>query len=461
MHLEMTPEALRTRGGVLDQFLDTAFDSAVVLDAQGTILHNTHGSADLVQRPQAAVVGRHISFLDTASPFGQVLATGKGVRGLLVVIQGRKCLTDIHPVLWQGKVVGAIGVLHFRSMASLKKIIASLNEGHGAESQDIYSAVARIDSNYTFGDFIGGSAVTRKLLDHCRRVALKQIHPVLILGETGTGKEILASAFHSELLGGTFSPFVKINCTAIPNDLLESELFGHEKGAFTGAVAAKKGKFELASGGSILLDEIGDMDLRLQSKLLRVLEEGEYERLGGTRLLPLNARIIASTNQELKESCRSGKFRPDLYYRLSNAEIRIPPLRERREDIPALVEHLARRAQFQLTLSPGALQTLMSYDWPGNVRELRNVLNWLSALDTDGEITAGDVQQVMADRLEGSLPAPQASSPLEEAERSALLKALEQEGGNLARAARQLGVSRTTLYSKLRRHGIQVRKTSA
>ena len=463
MPLEMTLQDLKTRGGILDAILEEAFDGAIVLDRDGIILHNTKKSAQVGGRAPNEGIGQHVSVLDPISPFAKVLDTGKPELGIMVVINGRKCMTDVHPVLWKGEVVGAIGALLFHSMNRLKKIIASLNDGPDSDSLRIYHAVARIDANYTFDDFIGASPVTRKLISHCRNVARKKVHPILILGETGTGKEILASAFHAEAQGTTMSPFVKINCTAIPNDLLESELFGHEKGAFTGAVAAKKGKFELASGGSILLDEIGDMDLRLQSKLLRVLEEGEYEHIGGTKILPLNARIIASTNHELKESCRTGKFRPDLYYRLSTAEIRIPPLRARREDIPQLVQHLTGKANLPMTFSSSAMEILMAYHWPGNVRELRNVIRWLSFLDSDTDISAEDVLQVLADPMDGDiqveenrlLPAPSLGG----AERATLLEALESNQFNLSLAAKRLGVSRTTLYNKIRKHGIQIRKT--
>ncbi|WP_306598687.1 sigma-54-dependent Fis family transcriptional regulator [Geothrix sp. 21YS21S-2] len=462
MPLEMSPKDLHTRGGLFDEILEKAFDGAIVLDANGIVLHNTKKSAHVGGTTQADSIGRHVSHVDAVSPFAEVLATGKAQLGILVVLNGRKCMTDVHPVIWKGEIIGAVGALLFHSMNRLKKIIASLNDNQDADSARIYNAVARIDANYTFSDFIGESAATQKLITHCRNVARKKVNPILILGETGTGKEILASGFHSEHLDSTFSPFVKINCTAIPNDLLESELFGHEKGAFTGAVSTKKGKFELASGGSILLDEIGDMDLRLQSKLLRVLEEGEYEHIGGTRILPLNARIIASTNHELKESCRTGKFRPDLYYRLSTAEIRVPPLRARREDIPLLVRHLIDRAHLSMSFTSGAMEVLMGYHWPGNVRELRNVLRWLSFLDSERDISPEDVIQVLADPMDtgihiqgDALRVPSLGG----AERAALLEALESNQFNLSMAAKRLGVSRTTLYSKIRKHGIQIRKS--
>jgi transcriptional regulator with PAS, ATPase and Fis domain len=456
MTLEISPQDLKCRGGLLDQILEEAFDGAIILDAQGIVLHNTRKSARLGGTTQEEVAGRHISTLKQTSPFEKVLATGRAELGVLTLVNGRKCMTDLHPVFWKGKFVGIVSTLLFQSMNRLKNIISTLNEKVGDGNMDIYNAVARIDSNYTFDDFIGQTPVVQELLAHCRNVAKNHVHSILILGESGTGKEILASAFHSANLAQTFKPYVKINCTAIPNDLLESELFGHEKGAFTGAVAAKSGKFELASGGSILLDEIGDMDLRLQSKLLRVLEEGEFEHIGGTHVLPLNARVIASTNHELKEGFANGKFRPDLYYRLSEAEIRIPPLRARPEDIPLLASHLIGKGRIPIRLSPGALDALMRYPWPGNVRELRNVLRWLSFLGEDRDMTAADVLRVMADpRAWG----PGAAQPAQcDPERSALLETLEQHQFNFSLAAKHLGISRSTLYNRAKKHGIDIRK---
>ena len=269
---------------------------------------------------------------------------------------------------------------------------------------DVYDAVARIGANCTFDDFIGQSPVTVNLLAHCRRVAEPagelDSDPRRDGNWQGDPGQRLS---HSEP-GPWFPPLRQDQLHRHSQRVLESELFGHEKGAFTGAVATKKGKFELASGGSILLDEIGDMDLRLQSKLLRVLEEGEYEHIGGTRVLPLNAQVIASTNHDLRENCRAGKFRPDLYYRLSTAEIRVPPLRARREDIPLLANHLIAKGKIPVSLSVGAMEALMGYSWPGNVRELRNVLQWLSFLGAEGEIRAEDVEQVLAKPMEPDSP---------------------------------------------------------
>jgi transcriptional regulator with PAS, ATPase and Fis domain len=466
MPLEISPQELRTRGGILDQILEEAFDGAVVLDERGYIIYNTPKANQIGGSTPEQVVGKYIYDLEPTNPnlsFSKVLATGQPELGILAIVNGHKCMSDIFPVFWKGKLTGVIGTLMFRNMNRLKQILAVLRESANNTNVDVYDAVARIGANYTFDDFIGQSPATVKLLSHCRRVASRRVSSILILGETGTGKEILASAFHTESLGHGFHPFVKINCTAIPNELLESELFGHEKGAFTGAVATKKGKFEIASGGSILLDEIGDMDLRLQSKLLRVLEEGEYERIGGTRVLPLNAQVIASTNHDLRGNCQAGKFRSDLYYRLSTAEIWIPPLRARWEDIPLLAEHLIAKGNIPVSLSAGAMETLMSYRWPGNVRELRNVIQWLSFLGAEREISAEDVAQVLEKPMEAD-PPERRSPPLpedSEGEKDALLRTLKRHQFNLSLAARGLGISRGTLYNRIKKHGIVIQKTPA
>ncbi len=363
MYFDFTLEEIHTRGGVLDKFMDTAFDAAVLVDRNGRLIHCSSGSVQTFKVPEA-VIGQPIRNFDPLSPFDHVLQTGKAMMGIMVIIKGRKCMTNLIPINSKGEVIGVLGMVLFKNLTTLKRILSSLDDAEHRFMKDAYSAIARVDSSYTFEDYVGESKIVTEMLDQCKRAA-RTFYPILIIGETGTGKEILASAFHSESLNKSFRPFVKINCTAIPNELLESELFGYEKGAFTGAVSKKKGKFELAAGGSILLDEIGDMDMRLQSKLLRVLEEKEYERIGGTKLLPINARMIASTNRDLDELCRQGKFRPDLYYRLSVIEIRVPPLRFHKEDIPLLIEHLMRREGIDLSFPSDIIELLMQYRLAG------------------------------------------------------------------------------------------------
>jgi formate hydrogenlyase transcriptional activator len=283
---------------------------------------------------------------------------------------------------------------------------------------------------------------------------------VLINGETGTGKELVADAIHdrSPRRGKTM---VKVNCAALPASLIESELFGHEKGAFTGAVAQKPGRFELADRGTIFLDEVGDLPLELQAKLLRVLQQGEFERVGGTQTLKVSVRVVAATNQDLEKAVRAGRFRADLFYRLNVFPIRVPPLRERREDIPVLVRHLVLRKAARLArpveeVPEREMETLLAYDWPGNVRELENVVERAVIL------TRGPVLQ-LEDCLPLAAPAPVSPSgsrvqTLAEVERSYVLEILKATRGRVSGpqgAARLLGIKPTTLEARIRRLGIQ------
>jgi DNA-binding NtrC family response regulator len=286
---------------------------------------------------------------------------------------------------------------------------------------------------------------------------------VLITGESGTGKELVARAIHARSERKS-QPFVAVNVAAIPEALVESELFGHEKGAFTGAHAKKLGRFEMAHGGTVFLDEIGTLRLDLQAKLLRVLQEREIERLGGVRPVPVDVRILAATNVNLRSAVRARAFREDLYYRLNVVPIHVPPLRERREDIPALVEHFVRKIARECNrdvrgVSVGALEVLTRYDWPGNVRELENVLHRAVVLTRSPVIQLQDVPLDVAMPETGSRLGEDTGPPLREAmeqfERQYILRVLEGTGWNVSRAARRLGVHRNTVLTKLSGWGIQ------
>jgi len=286
---------------------------------------------------------------------------------------------------------------------------------------------------------------------------------VLITGESGTGKELVARAIHTRS-GRHGQPFVAVNVAAIPETLVESELFGHEKGAFTGAQARKLGRFELAHGGTVFLDEIGMLRLDLQAKLLRALQEREVERLGGVRPVPVDVRILTTTNVNLRDAVRARAFREDLYYRLNVVPVHVPPLRERREDIPALVEHFVRKISRECNrdvraVSTGALEVLTRYDWPGNVRELENVLHRAVVLARSPVIHLQDVPLDVAMPETGSRLGDDTGPPLREAleqfERQYILRVLEGTGWNVSRAARRLGVHRNTVLTKLSSWGIQ------
>jgi two-component system nitrogen regulation response regulator NtrX len=287
---------------------------------------------------------------------------------------------------------------------------------------------------------------------------------VLITGENGTGKELAARALHAGSPRAA-GPFVKVNCAAIPRDLIESELFGHEKGAFTGATARKIGKVEAADGGTLLLDEVGDMAADAQAKLLRVLEENEVERVGGNKPIAVDVRVLAATNQDLPKAIAEGRFREDLFYRLNVVPVRMPALRERPGDIPGLVDHFrgafteeTGRAAPQLT--GGALAALQAWTWPGNVRELRNVIERLSIMTEGDRISESEARAVLGEARPGeaAAAAPPSDLPLREllelTERTAIERALEAAGGTVSEAARALGLDRANLHRKMRRLGV-------
>src|ERR1700756_4460607 len=306
-----------------------------------------------------------------------------------------------------------------------------------------------------FEQIIGNSPALESVLEQVERVAPAD-STVLVQGETGTGKELIARAIHN-LSARCGRAFVKLNCAAIPLDLLESELFGHEKGAFTGAIAQKIGRFELADKGTLFLDEVGDIPQALQPKLLRVIQEQEFERLGSGRTHKVNVRLVAATNRDLGEMAERNEFRSDLYYRLNVFPISLPSLRERREDIPALVEHFveifARRMNKQIEhIPPETMSTLVSYQWPGNIRELQNFIE-RSVILTSGNVLDPPLTSLRSAALTESIEA----TTLEDGERDHIRKILEQtrwvvSGPN--GAAARLGIKRSTLYFRMQKLGI-------
>jgi formate hydrogenlyase transcriptional activator len=305
-----------------------------------------------------------------------------------------------------------------------------------------------------FEQLIGSSAALEEVLEGIKRVAPTS-STVLIQGETGTGKELIARAIHN-ISPRCGRPFIKLNCAAIPLDLLESELFGHEKGAFTGAIAQKLGRFELADNGTLFLDEVGDIPAPLQPKLLRILQEQEFERLGSSRTHQVDVRLVAATHRDLAEMVRNGDFRSDLYFRLNVFPVELPPLRDRREDIPALVEHfveiLGRRVgRFIDHIPPETMMALCSYDWPGNIRELQNLIERAVILSKDGvlpnPLSAAGVLSA----------APSVATTLKDSERALILRTLESVGwviGGPKGAAAKLDLKRTTLIHKMQKLGI-------
>jgi DNA-binding NtrC family response regulator len=333
------------------------------------------------------------------------------------------------------------------------------------ENRDLREALGE---RYRFENIVARSAKMQEVLAVVERVAPTN-STVLLGGESGVGKDMIARAIHQHSRRAA-GPFIKINSTAIPENLLESELFGYEKGAFTGAMTAKPGKFELADKGTIFLDEIGDVPAAIQAKLLRVLQEREFEHLGGTKTLKVDVRVVAATNQDLRAALEQGTFREDLYYRLNVVPINIPPLREHKEDIPYLVDHflarLARESAKPITgLTPAAMRLLMDFHWPGNVRELENIIERAVALSTGAMLDVGDIRLDVglggAGVVGPGMSATDASGPflppgttLEQYEDEIIKEALRRTNGNKSQAARLLGLSRNAFRYRLSKLGV-------
>jgi DNA-binding NtrC family response regulator len=311
------------------------------------------------------------------------------------------------------------------------------------------------EKRYGVDQLVGTSEATRKLREMVGRLAASEAHTVLILGESGTGKELVARGLHHGS-NRRERPFVEVNCAAIAEGLFESELFGHEKGAFTDAKTAKKGLVELADHGTLFLDEVSEMSLGSQAKLLRCLQERAFKRVGGTRDIKVDVRVIAATNRPLESYIKEGRFREDLYYRLNVIPVAVPPLRERKEDILPLARHFLAEANagFHKTIkgfSPAAERLLVAHDWPGNVRELKNLVERLAILATSDQVEAADLPPPFGSSGDRAVGLPDAVEPLEAMEKRYIQQVIDRLDGNKSRAAKMLGISRQTLRRKVER----------
>ncbi len=316
--------------------------------------------------------------------------------------------------------------------------------------------VQHLDESY-YG-ILGRSCVMQDLSELIENVSATEA-PVLITGESGTGKELVACAIH-EASERRHKPFIKVNCAALNENLLESELFGHAKGSYTGADRARIGRFEAAHGGTIFLDEIGDIPMSTQVKLLRVLEEKEIERVGEHKLINVNVRVVSATNKHLEKLIDTGAFRQDLFFRINVFPIRCPALREHKEDIPVIVQRFiktnaAKTGKRILGLTPGAMEKLAQFDWPGNVRELRNAIEYAFVLCPGGRIDIPHLPAVVA-QDPAECPPPECAPDCNQQEKAELLKVLRKTGGNQSETGRLLGVSRVTIRKRIKKHGIEV-----
>ena len=397
-----------------------------------------------------------------------------GMNGLDVLARVREKHPDVSVVMMSGNatIETAVRATKLGAHDFVEKPLSSDKLLLTVQNTLAYAGLRRENARLAAkagGDFamVGSSPAMRAIFDKIAKTAPTSGR-VLITGDNGTGKELVARAIHdhSKRAGG---PFIKLNCAAIPAELIESELFGHEKGAFTGATQQRRGKFELADGGTLFLDEVGDMNPGAQAKVLRVLQEGEFERVGGDQTIKTDVRVIAATNKNLPEEIASSRFREDLYYRLNVVPLELAPLRDRREDVPGLIEHFLAYVckvddRREKRMAPGAVTMLMQYDWPGNVRELKNLIERLVILTGDAEVIGeADVQ----DALPGIKPARGSyrrgmalKDLVAAAERDIILDALTANDHHISNTAKELQLERSHLYKKMRALGINPRAES-
>jgi DNA-binding NtrC family response regulator len=344
------------------------------------------------------------------------------------------------------------------NLDELELVIQRGLDGRRLQTENV-ALRSELDKKFGMENIIGASTPMQQVFEIVQQVAPSRA-TVLITGETGTGKELIAHALHN-LSPRKNGPFVAVHAAALPSTLLESELFGHEKGAFTGAVERRIGRFEMADGGTLFLDEVGEIEPAMQVKLLRVLEERQFERVGGAKTIESDVRLVAATNKDLKKLVSEGKFRDDLFYRLSVVSVTLPPLRERREDIALLVHAFLEQCSRENNKPPReitqeALNVLMAYDWPGNVRELRNTIEQMVVLSRSERLTLRDVPAAIRGGADlTKVSAVRTGMTVEQAERQLVVQALKEMAGNRTKAAQKIGVSRRTLHRKLKKYGLE------
>lgn len=450
--------------GILTLIFDHIDNGACVVDSEGFITHfNTPYGKFLGIDPKKQI-GRHITEVVENTRMHIVAKTGKSEINVSHSINGQEMIVQRIPVMEEGRVLAVYGQVMFKNIKEVSILAATLSALRSKVKLYEKELSSLRSTRYTFDSIIGVSTAIANLKIEAKRAAKSHL-PVLIAGESGTGKELFAQAIHNDSCR-TNKPFIKVNCAAIPRDLLEAELFGYDKGAFTGAKnTGKIGKFERADQGSIFLDEIGDLPLEMQPKLLRILEEREFERIGGNRVIKTDFRLIAASNQNLKKMVQEGTFRADLYYRLNVVPIEIPPLRERSQDIVPLSHHLLKKSLESkgqnVSLSPEAEMLLTSHNWPGNVRELNNVIERTLATIDEPQIRPRDLPLYLHKGQNST--GPVGDSLLREvvakAEKAAILDALKLTGYNKAKASKILGIHRTQLYKKAKKYAIPLDQT--
>lgn len=442
--------------GELSTVLNSVQEAVEVADKNGVIKYVNPAFTRITGIPENERIGKNVLEISPDGALAMALRTGKNVSGHRTQVGGSNAevISNASPIIVDNRLEGAVVV--FQHFTDVMKLMDELRK-RTTMIESLYDKLGQVTTcKYTFADILGNTNELKKCMTVAERAAQSN-STVLLLGESGTGKELFAHAIHYAC-SRREKPFIKVNCAAIPENLLESEFFGYVKGAFTGAIKSKIGKFELANGGTIFLDEIGDMNLNLQGKLLRVLQEMEFERVGGNHTIHVDVRVIAATNRNLRDLIRTGKFREDLYYRLNVVEVTIPPLRVRKDDLPILVNHLIVKLNRKLGkkvkgLSQDAEEVLYSYDWPGNVRELENVVERVMVTVDEETLTKKNFIQHVS-QLKSAPDRDVDLLPIDQMEQILIKKALLKYGNTVEgkrRAAQALNISLATLYNKIKR----------
>jgi transcriptional regulator with PAS, ATPase and Fis domain len=439
---------------IVETIVETALEWLVVVNRKGEIIYINKKYCDFLNIIREEVIGKHVTEVIENTRMHIVAETGKEEIADLQYIKGNYMIANRVPIISGKSVIGAFGTVFFRDTREWMKMnshVKSLLTKMQSYIQDISSG-----AKYSLDDVLGISTPIQNLKEKVKMVAASDIS-VLIRGESGTGKELFAHSIH-QLSARSHQPFVKINCGAIPEPLLESELFGYEEGAFTGAKkGGKKGKFHLADGGTIFLDEIGDMPINMQVKLLRALQEGEIEPVGSTKPVSVDVRIVAATNRPLEKMLEEKRFREDLFYRINVVPFTIPSLRERKEDLPLLIDYfiekVTRKSGKRISsMEDDVFQRLNEYSWPGNIRELENVIDAAIHLSNGEVITMDSLPEYLKEGMIYPLGNKSLKELLEETEKRVLKQSLEKYSQDKLLVAKALGVSKSTLYEKLNKY---------
>jgi PAS domain S-box-containing protein len=442
----------RNEAEELEAILQSSSEGIEAVDIHGKIKYVNPAFLKITQIPANQRIDQNIFEKNSDGLLAKVLRSGKPFHNVTTRApgSGSECIASATPIYSKGEMIGAVIVVS--DISNTIRIVKELEKSKSALAT-LYDKLG--NPHYSFERMVGNSGVLQRTIE-LAKVYSESTSTVLILGESGTGKEVFAQAIYN-YANSTKGPFISLNCAAIPQHLLESELFGYEKGAFTGAVQRRIGMFELANNGTIFLDEIGDLDYSMQGKLLRVLQENEFRRVGGNEMIRINVRVIAATNRPLEKMIREGTFREDLYYRLNVLPLNIPPLRERKEDIPALVTFFIQKYNLKLgkdivDIEENAMEILTSYKWPGNIRELENVIE--RAMNMSKSRTLGNelISQLIISE-KASNPVEQDLIPIAEMEKKMIERSLEVFGTSLEGkklAAKALGISLASLYNKIK-----------